>query len=706
MAESNQSPPLSQPPSPRTANDAIAVAHHGGETRSISRSAPSSVLFTSGDDEAHLPSPPITDINTPLPSQRKRPPSSSRTTSSKVLKSSKHAQTPASETNRSECMTTGFHLWSRENLYEASKAIASSDDDFERYEIQYSRQITYRFRLEHETKRKKRESLSSSTKRTRSTTSTTPVSSDQNAAALQTNNPRRLSRLHWEDILRCQSGHRLKLFVTKDAVNQTDSWWQDTFSSVVKELSLKPTHFNKGPMYCFDVSILEANLHNEIFKGDHSLSSLQRMFNQGDGFSIKFTGTKDTTLSVAWRKMLYSGSEIMFFDYYSNSDGDFICFCAAKYDDFLNEEMKSQDDWHRLCSVFLLMSNDYLLFVSSYRKCDSIMVEHLYDRFGPVWRCLGQSRYLERVWRQQEVLYTKFDHKALQTQRMTRFSRPYHGSTGKGAHAKDEKLELFNWEYSKYPKPRSKYSFMTRSKFVGVGKKSKATIQQFYSIKWGMKRKPPRSASTKFDKPQFNFVYEIFGKCGTSETITSRRMSKNYVSKYAKGMKTKLKLESVESRARCTIDDPSLALLSTLRQGIAPTVTTDANSTNEEMDPSDDDETQMMNEDDLRNVDETDVPNEEESVRLSNEKAGYNVQCLTDIWQVGSKKIISDSIKDKRANKKKRYDRSRQMMDEMGKLIENTRNLIETGGTLKEETGDYEQPDFMTTIDELNVFLK
>ena len=187
MAESNQSPPLSQPPSPRTANDAIAVAHHGGETRSISRSAPSSVLFTSGDDEAHLPSPPITDINTPLPSQRKRPPSSSRTTSSKVLKSSKHAQTPASETNRSECMTTGFHLWSRENLYEASKAIASSDDDFERYEIQYSRQITYRFRLEHETKRKKRESLSSSTKRTRSTTSTTPVSSDQNAAALQTN---------------------------------------------------------------------------------------------------------------------------------------------------------------------------------------------------------------------------------------------------------------------------------------------------------------------------------------------------------------------------------------------------------------------------------------------------------------------------------------------------------------------------------------
>ena len=306
MAESNQQPPPSQPPSPHTANDAIAAAHHGDDVHSNQRSSVSGVLFAPGDEGN---SPPIIDGPTPVPSKRKRSVPSSRTTSSKKSKSSKQ-----SEINRMECLTTGFHLWSREALYEASNDIASSDDAFDSYETQFSRQITYRFRLEHETKKKKIQSLSSSTKRTRSNTSITPVSSDINAASLSTDDPRRLSRLHWEDIIRCEAGHRLKLFVTKDAVNQQDAWWDDTFSSVVKELSLKPTHFNKTAMYCMDVSILEASLHNEIFKGDHSLSNLQRMFKRGDGFRIKFTGTKDTTLSVAWKKMLFSGSDIMFFD--------------------------------------------------------------------------------------------------------------------------------------------------------------------------------------------------------------------------------------------------------------------------------------------------------------------------------------------------------------------------------------------------------
>ena len=53
--------------------------------------------------------------------------------------------------------------------------------------------------------------------------------------------------------------------------------------------------------------------------------------------------------------------------------------------------------------------------------------------------------------------------------------------------------ELFNWEYSKFPKPRSKEGFVIRSKFVGVSRKSKATIQKYYTLKWGSKLKPHRS---------------------------------------------------------------------------------------------------------------------------------------------------------------------------------------------------------------------
>ena len=244
---------------------------------------------------------------------------------------------------------------------------------------------------------------------------------------------------------------------------------------------------------------------------------------------------------------------------------------------------------------------------------------------------------------------------------------------------------------------------MVRSKFVGVGKKSKATIQQFYTIKWAQQRKPPQSASTKFDKPQFVFVYEVFCKTRTSVVNETRQMTKGYVSTFAKGLRTKLKLESVESRSRSAVDDPSLALLSTLRQGLSSS--TASNETNN-VDEEQNDDIEMMNEDDLRNVDatETDETREDENVRLSNEKAGFNVQCMTNIWKEGSDKIKEDGIKEQRINKKKRYERSKKMMQEMGKLIENARSLIEGAGTLKEELDEYEKQDFMNVIDDLNVF--
>jgi hypothetical protein len=83
---------------------------------------------------------------------------------------------------------------------------------------------------------------------------------------------------------------------------------------------------------------------------------------------------------------------------------DFICYVAQRFEKFLLDGVKCDDEWRRLCCVFLIMSSDWISFVQSYRKCDSIAVELIYERFAPVWRCLGQSRYLERVWRQQESL--------------------------------------------------------------------------------------------------------------------------------------------------------------------------------------------------------------------------------------------------------------------------------------------------------------
>jgi hypothetical protein len=211
---------------------------------------------------------------------------------------------------------------------------------------------------------------------------------------------------------------------------------------------------------------------------------------------------------------------------------DFICYVALRFEKYLLDGVKSDDKWRRLCCVFLIMSSDWISFVQSYRKCDSIAVELIYERFAPVWRCLGQSRYLERVWRQQESLLTRFDFQTLQTAHWNRFSRPYHGSTGKGAHAKDEKLEFLNLDYSRFPKPRTKTAFVDRSRYVGVSKKAKLTIRRYYSIKWGVKKKPPKSASAKFDTPQLKFVYELFAKCNTAHLVPDRHFNRDFVSKH------------------------------------------------------------------------------------------------------------------------------------------------------------------------------
>jgi hypothetical protein len=56
-------------------------------------------------------------------------------------------------------------------------------------------------------------------------------------------------------------------------------------------------------------------------------------------------------------------------------------------------------------------------------------------------------------------------------------SSAYGGETGKGAHAKDEKCELLNYEMSRLPMPRTKDGFVSQSQYIGVAKKAKHTIE-------------------------------------------------------------------------------------------------------------------------------------------------------------------------------------------------------------------------------------
>ena len=102
-----------------------------------------------------------------------------------------------------------------------------------------------------------------------------------------------------------------------------------------------------------------------------------------------------------------------------------------------------------MCVFFVIMSGDFLQFVSAYRNADSIGVEIGYHIFVPVWKKLSQSKYLERHWDQQDMLFRNFPFSRMQEARINRFVRRYPIETGKSTLARDECLEIGNKFYAK-----------------------------------------------------------------------------------------------------------------------------------------------------------------------------------------------------------------------------------------------------------------
>jgi hypothetical protein len=61
------------------------------------------------------------------------------------------------------------------------------------------------------------------------------------------------------------------------------------------------------------------------------------------------------------------------------------------------------------------------------------MVELSYKWFVPIWKILGQVKYLEATWEQMDSLYINFPYSGTQEIRMNGQVQTYPGSTGKSA---------------------------------------------------------------------------------------------------------------------------------------------------------------------------------------------------------------------------------------------------------------------------------
>ncbi len=75
--------------------------------------------------------------------------------------------------------------------------------------------------------------------------------------------------------------------------------------------------------------------------------------------------------------------------------GDVLCSMVIDFQVFLSQSLESTDEHLMLIVNFLLVSGEFLEFVLSYRSQDSIIVESVYKRFAPIWKVLGQVKYLE-----------------------------------------------------------------------------------------------------------------------------------------------------------------------------------------------------------------------------------------------------------------------------------------------------------------------
>jgi hypothetical protein len=81
---------------------------------------------------------------------------------------------------------------------------------------------------------------------------------------------------------------------------------------------------------------------------------------------------------------------------------------AVNFEMFLSHSLLSSNEHLKLVVNFLSVSSEFFEFVQAYRALDSITVENGYKAFAPIWKILGQVKYLEATWEQMDSLYGNF----------------------------------------------------------------------------------------------------------------------------------------------------------------------------------------------------------------------------------------------------------------------------------------------------------
>ena len=355
-----------------------------------------------------------------------------------------------------------------------------------------------------------------------------------------------------------------------------------------------------------------------------------------------------------------------------HSPDGYVCFFAESFASWVDELADGDDHWLKACCLFVTMSKDFFTFVDSYRSGDAIGVEMGYQSFVAVWRALGQTRYLERHWRQQEQMLFHHPFSWLEMLRRHRFVRKYHGSTGKGTLAMDECLELLNRFYAQFPKVRTLEAFARQGNYIGLAVMCKRMVLCISSHTSFKASHVYQSGSTPKLIKECTKVYEILTMLETSVITCGREFEKNRVWNVIDKTSTALHDAKLTKNATEYTNDQAFQFLSSVGQILDELVFPKDKADDE--DEIDTDEcvvvrkirdaatnrakeqansvegarvAQAMDDDANRTV-EADVDEADLSDDALSQKLGYNRYMIASVWCAGEKMLSKDNVKETR----------------------------------------------------------
>ena len=364
------------------------------------------------------------------------------------------------------------------------------------------------------------------------------------------------------------------------------------------------------------------------------------------------------------------------------SDANYIIFLATKFGEHVESLHTSTDNWAKANALFLSMSKELFTFIDAYRCGDSPGIEFGYEIFAPVWRALGQSRYLERYWRQLELMLLRCTYQDLEQFREHRTICNYPGETGKSTTAQDEACELCNRVLALLSVKRTLKGFIDQSKFVGLTLMAKRFNILLHCLR-DREEEVYRSGSESKTEPEKMLIYEVFARAETARIIPGRDFPVNLLRKQKDSLLTKLSDKKLQNSMADYESDEAFRLLSSIGQILDNPSAVDEDSDNEEdgeqpppaisgavgIDIGDPVEPRsvrleaVMDDDANRTTDTTpDEPDDTEDTRETEEvskKLGYNRFAINSPWIHGKKLLKKDDIKSTRQNKYLRNQRKR-----------------------------------------------